>query len=54
MTNAEKYAGQIADTDEGVCVQFVKLEALRCSYCPLHGCCNDKDMMTKWLKQEVN
>ena len=56
MKNAEKYAEQIAalitSRDEGVCSIFASLELLRCSYCPLHGKCNDQKKLKEWLLEE--
>lgn len=58
MKNAEKYADQIAtlitSRDDGVCSAFADLELLRCSYCPLHGKCNDKKKLKEWLLQEAD
>lgn len=56
MKNAEKYVEQIAGLiakSDAVCEHFVDLELTRCSYCPLHGVCCNKDKLTEWLLQEV-
>lgn len=56
MKNAEKYAYQIAELiaqSDTVCKHFVKLELMRCSYCPLHGVCCSQEKLLEWLLQEA-
>lgn len=58
MTNAEKYANQIAviiaNSSDGVCQHFTNLGILRCWVCPLQGKCKDQELIKKWLLQEEN